>query len=129
MAGATPARRSNENCQNDKNERPDPMKLALFDDFRLGVLHGDAVVDVSRVVGDVPHTGPHDLIGGLIARFADYRKRLEEVAARERGVPLDRVRLRPPLPRPTNIVCMAVNYMEDGTRTEPAPINAFLKSP
>jgi len=24
---------------------------------------------------------------------------------------------------------MAVNYMEDGTRTEPAPINAFHKSP
>jgi 2-keto-4-pentenoate hydratase/2-oxohepta-3-ene-1,7-dioic acid hydratase in catechol pathway len=24
---------------------------------------------------------------------------------------------------------MAVNYMEDGTRSEPAPINAFLKSP
>jgi 2-keto-4-pentenoate hydratase/2-oxohepta-3-ene-1,7-dioic acid hydratase in catechol pathway len=24
---------------------------------------------------------------------------------------------------------MAVNYMEDGTRTEPAPINAFMKSP
>ena len=24
---------------------------------------------------------------------------------------------------------MAVNYMEDGTRKEPAPINAFLKSP
>src|SRR4029453_6848675 len=31
--------------------------------------------------------------------------------------------------KPANIVCMAVNYMEDGTRTEPAPINAFLKSP
>jgi len=39
------------------------------------------------------------------------------------------VRLRPPLPKPTTIVCMAVNYMEDGTRAEPAPINAFLKSP
>ena len=24
---------------------------------------------------------------------------------------------------------MAVNYMEDGTRSEPAPINAFTKSP
>ena len=24
---------------------------------------------------------------------------------------------------------MAVNYMEDGTRSEPAPINAFHKSP
>ena len=37
--------------------------------------------------------------------------------------------MRPPLPKPCNIVCMAVNYMEDGTRAEPAPINAFLKSP
>ncbi len=39
------------------------------------------------------------------------------------------MRLRPPLPKPGNIDCMAVNYMEDGTRTEPAPINAFHKSP
>jgi 2-keto-4-pentenoate hydratase/2-oxohepta-3-ene-1,7-dioic acid hydratase in catechol pathway len=39
------------------------------------------------------------------------------------------VRIRPPLPRPVNIDCMAVNYMEDGTRKEPAPINAFHKSP
>jgi 2-keto-4-pentenoate hydratase/2-oxohepta-3-ene-1,7-dioic acid hydratase in catechol pathway len=44
-------------------------------------------------------------------------------------VPLAQVRLRAPLPRPTNIDCMAVNYMEDGTRSEPAPINAFHKSP
>jgi 2-keto-4-pentenoate hydratase/2-oxohepta-3-ene-1,7-dioic acid hydratase in catechol pathway len=28
-----------------------------------------------------------------------------------------------------NIDCMAVNYMEDGTRSAPAPINAFHKSP
>ena len=38
-------------------------------------------------------------------------------------------KVRPPLPKPGNIVAMAVNYMEDGTRTEPAPINAFHKSP
>ena len=44
-------------------------------------------------------------------------------------MPLGQVRIRPPLPKPTTIVCMAVNYMEDGTRTEPAPINAFLKTP
>src|SRR6202051_1331833 len=36
---------------------------------------------------------------------------------------------RAPLPRPENIICMAVNYMEDGTLAEPAPINAFMKSP
>ncbi|MGH7313376.1 MAG: fumarylacetoacetate hydrolase family protein [Candidatus Rokuibacteriota bacterium] len=105
------------------------MKLLFFDDFKLGVLKGDALVDVSSVVAEVPHTGPQNLISGLIERFADYRQRLEEAAARGAGVPVSRVRIRPPLPRPTNIVAMAVNYMEDGTRTEPAPINAFHKSP
>ncbi len=105
------------------------MKLAYFDDFKLGVLKGDAVVDVSSVVQNIAHTGPHDLIAGLIERFADYRPRLEDAAARGQGVPVANVRVRPPLPRPGNIDCMAVNYMEDGTRTEPAPINAFHKSP
>ena len=50
------------------------MKLAFFDDYKLGVVKGDTIVDVSSVVRDIPHTGPHDLISGLIARFADYRE-------------------------------------------------------
>jgi 2-keto-4-pentenoate hydratase/2-oxohepta-3-ene-1,7-dioic acid hydratase in catechol pathway len=105
------------------------MRLVFFDDFRLGVLQGDGVVDVSEAVRDIPHTGAHDVINGVIARFDEYRPRLEAAARRGAAVPLARVRIRPPLPRPTNIVCMAVNYMEDGTRSEPAPINAFMKSP
>ena len=105
------------------------MKLAYFDDYKLGVVTGDGVVDVSSVVQDIPHTGPHDLINGLIERFAGYRPRLEEAARRGKAVAIANVRIRPPLPRPVNIDCMAVNYMEDGTRTEPAPINAFHKSP
>jgi 2-keto-4-pentenoate hydratase/2-oxohepta-3-ene-1,7-dioic acid hydratase in catechol pathway len=105
------------------------MKLMYFDDYRLGVLKGEAVVDVSAAVQDIPHTGPHNLISGLIERFADYRKRLEEAAARGQGVPLAKVKIRPPLPKPVNIDCMAVNYLEDGTLKEPAPINAFHKSP
>src|SRR5262249_41433575 len=61
--------------------------------------------------------------------FSDYRPRLAEAVARGKGVALASVKLRPPLPRPINIDCMAVNYMEDGTLKEPAPINAFHKSP
>ncbi len=105
------------------------MKLLYFDDFRLGVLRGNEVVDVSAEVEDVPHTGPHDLIGGLIGRFDDYRGKLEKAAAAGSGTPIADVRIRPPLPRPGKIDCMAVNYMEDGTRSEPAPINAFHKAP
>ena len=106
------------------------MKILYFDDFKLGILKGaDTVVDVSSVVQDIPHTGPHNLISGLIERFGDYRKRLEDAVARGSGVPLAKVRIRPPLPKPVTIDCMAVNYMEDGTRKEPAPINAFHKAP
>src|SRR5712675_1612562 len=105
------------------------MKLLYFDDFRLGVLKGDTVVDVSKTVQGIPHTGPHELINGLIERFADYRRKLEKAAAGGRGIPVRKVKIRPPLPKPYNIDCMAVNYMEDGTRSEPAPINAFHKSP
>jgi 2-keto-4-pentenoate hydratase/2-oxohepta-3-ene-1,7-dioic acid hydratase in catechol pathway len=105
------------------------VKLLFFDDFKLGVLKGDQVVDVSDVVKNVPHIGPHDLINGVIARFGELRKGLEEAAAKGKGVPVSQVRIRPPLPKPYNIVAMAVNYMEDGTRSEPAPINAFHKSP
>ena len=105
------------------------MKLCYFDNFRLGVLKGDSVVDVSDKVADIPHTGAHDLIKGLIEDFDRYRGVLQQAADREKGVPVSSVRIRPPLPKPTNIDCMAVNYMEDGSRREPAPINAFLKSP
>ena len=38
------------------------MKLLYFDDYKLGVLKGDKVVDVSAVVEDIPHLGPHDLM-------------------------------------------------------------------
>ena len=105
------------------------MKLVYFDDYKLGVLKGDNVVDVSQAVRDIPHTGPGDLMNGLIERFAQYRGRIEDAAASGQGVPVSAVRIRPPLPKPMNIDAMAVNYMEDGTRKEPAPINAFHKSP
>ena len=105
------------------------MKLAFFNDFRLGVVRGEQIVDVTSVVQDIPHLGPHDLINGVIAKFDTYRERIKRAAEQGAGIPLAQARLRPPLPRPINIVCMAVNYMEDGTRTEPAPINAFTKSP
>src|SRR5215470_14493795 len=105
------------------------MKLMFFNDFRLGVLRGEEVVDVTSVADSVPRIGPHDIIAGVIEHFDTFRPKLEDAAKTGKGVPVGSVRIRPPLPRPRNIACMAVNYMEDGTRTEPAPINAFTKSP
>ena len=105
------------------------MKLLFFDDWKLGVLNGDQVVDVSDAVKDIPRIGPQDVLNGVITGWATYKPKLEAAAKAGRGVPVRSVRIRPPVPKPTNIVAMAVNYMEDGTRSEPAPINAFHKSP
>ncbi len=104
------------------------MKLLFFDDFKLGVLAGNNVVDVSDVVKDIPHIEPQDVIKSVIERFAELRGKLEQAAASGRGTPLGQVKVRPPLPKPTNIMCMAVNYMENGTKPEPAPIDAFQKT-
>ena len=105
------------------------MKLLFFDDFTLGVVKGENVVDITIAVASLPHTHPQDLIAGVISGFSGLRSDIEGVVADSVGVPLSTVRIRPPLPRPGTIDCMAVNYMEDGTRDAPAPIQAFQKSP
>ena len=105
------------------------MKLAFFDDFKLGVVAGDKAVDVTYVVKDIARLGPQDVMRGVIERFDALNDRLVDAAAKGHGKPVSQVRLRPPLLKPENIICMAVNYMEDGTLSEPAPMNAFMKSP
>ncbi|MCH8282075.1 MAG: fumarylacetoacetate hydrolase family protein [Chloroflexi bacterium] len=104
------------------------MKLVFYDDFKLGVMNGDTVVDAASAVSGIHHHSPQDLLNQLIENFSQYRSSLEELARQGTGAPVDSVRLRSPMPKPNNIVAMAVNYMEDGTRAEPAPINAFHKS-
>src|SRR5262245_26240765 len=105
------------------------MRLVCFDDFKLGVLKGaDALVDVTPIVRDAAQGDPRLLINAVIEKFADYRKRIEGAVADGKTVPLTSVKLRPPVPRPGNIECMAVNYIEEMIPTPP-PINGFHKSP
>jgi 2-keto-4-pentenoate hydratase/2-oxohepta-3-ene-1,7-dioic acid hydratase in catechol pathway len=104
------------------------VKLCYFNDYRLGVIKGDKVVDVTDAVKDIPHLETRDLIVGLIARWDSYKAKVEKAANEGKGVPVSGVKLRPPVPRPGNIVCMAVNYMEDGTLPEKPHINAFHKA-
>ncbi|HZR61229.1 MAG TPA: fumarylacetoacetate hydrolase family protein [Xanthobacteraceae bacterium] len=105
------------------------MKLAFFDNYKLGVVLGDKIVDVSAVTKGIKALGPQDVIRGVIEKWSTYKGKLAAAAKKGKGKPLAKVKLRAPLPKPENIVCMAVNYMEDGTLAEPALINAFMKSP
>lgn len=77
----------------------------------------------------MPNRVSRDLICGVIERWDHYEAELEKAAAEGKGVALGDVRLRPPVPRPGSIVCLAANYMEDGTLTETPDISAFHKGP
>jgi 2-keto-4-pentenoate hydratase/2-oxohepta-3-ene-1,7-dioic acid hydratase in catechol pathway len=105
------------------------VKLAFFDEFRLGVVRDGAIYDVSVVTAEIPRVHPHDVLRAVIADWEHWRSRLESAADQGHGRALEAVAIRPPVPRPMNIVCMAVNYMEGGTLSAPPPISAFPKTP
>jgi len=110
------------------------MKFVYFDHaeagrWRLGVMKGEGVVDVTDSVADLPHLDPRGLINAVIAAFETARPRIEDAVGSQPTIPLGDVTLRPPLPLPRQIDCMARNYMEDGTLAEPPAINGFHKSP
>ncbi|HJU16041.1 MAG TPA: fumarylacetoacetate hydrolase family protein [Stellaceae bacterium] len=107
------------------------MKLVLFEtagaaEMQPGLLTPRGVVSIAGAVrqGDTPQA----MMAGLIDRFEGLRGALERLAAEGEAVPLDRVRLRPPLPRPGKILCCIGNYWEHAQR-EPRPLNMFLKNP
>jgi len=101
------------------------MQFVHFDDYRLGVLAGENVVDISDLVGQVG-VGPQSRVAALIANWEDLAPKITEAAGGS-GVPLSSVRVRPSVPKPSQLVCAAVNYIEEG-RPEAGPFNAFLKA-
>ncbi len=104
------------------------MKLALYDDFRLGVIEGDRIADAMSAVEGMSFRRPQDVMEEVIINWEELRPRIEAAVEGRDGVNLGSVRLRPPVPRPPKLICAAVNYLEFGQR-EPAVLDAFLKSP
>jgi 2-keto-4-pentenoate hydratase/2-oxohepta-3-ene-1,7-dioic acid hydratase in catechol pathway len=102
------------------------MKLAHFNDFRVGVVNGDYLTDVSDELNELPRRDAKDVMVSLIEHFDVYRERLEKAVTSGARIPLAEVRLRAPLPRPGDIVCMAVNY-DDGLISS-SHTNAFHKT-
>ena len=98
------------------------MKLALFDDWRLGVVSTgpDGVVEGATVVdvtGALPFAhDPDPLTAGwwraLCRDFESLRPVLEQAAAEGSPVPMEQVSLRAPVLSPSKIVAAASNYGE-----------------
>lgn len=75
---------------------------------RLGVVVGDAVVDLSRAAPDLP-----DETCALLAAGDTALRRAAEAAAGARDrLPLDAVRLAPPILRPPKFLAIGLNYAD-----------------
>ena len=79
------------------------MRLALFDAYRLGVVDGEAIRDVSSVLPSHDAEWPWPFVPRCIAAFESLRPAIERVAAQAEPLPLSQVRLLPPIPRPSNV--------------------------
>ena len=94
----------------------------------VGLLRDDGVVNIVSAISALPAATPQQQMESLIDSFEALRPALEQILTDGPATPLDEVRLRPPLPRPSKMLNCIGNYWEHQQR-EPGQLNMFLKSP
>lgn len=105
------------------------MRIAAFDDSRLGVVgKDDTIVDITDLLQQYQPLGPEDLVPDLISHFDDLREELARNEESGGGKPLADVKLQSPLARPSKIICLMGNYRE-GTDRPLQILDLFFKSP
>lgn len=115
------------------------LRLAVFDEFRLGIVQGQSVVDITELFRSWEPDGSG--VNAAIAEWPEVAHAIPHAVQEGRAVSLADCRLRPPVPRPTHLLCAPVNYRQhqgevEMDRTGEAPASAdarqrgfFLKSP
>jgi 2-keto-4-pentenoate hydratase/2-oxohepta-3-ene-1,7-dioic acid hydratase in catechol pathway len=85
------------------------MRLVCFDDFRIGVLDDAGIHDVSSAVPKW-ESGDIHAMTRLIAGWDSLRSGVERAARDAAPKPIDRVRLRAPVPAPMHLFAAPVNF-------------------
>ena len=104
------------------------MKLAFFNDYQLGVIKENGIVDISDALSSISYHTPQELIRMVIEDFDNLRPAIADAAENGTATALESVSLKAPLPRPGQLVCLAGNYIEPDSPSR-GEFNAFLKSP
>ena len=86
------------------------MKLASFNQGRLGVVAGDRLTDISDLVPLPAGFWPPVGMLKLIADFAALKPRIEDAARTRKSVPLASVRLEAPVQWPNKLIAYPANY-------------------
>ena len=100
------------------------MHFVFFDDFRPGILRDGRVYDIASLLDAQALHSPQEVVEAFIARYAELKPELQKLSGT--GIPVGSVRLRPPVPRPLQLLCAIRNYKEPGRTPEGG---FFLKAP
>ncbi len=90
------------------------MKVARFNNGRIGLVEGAGLIDVSDIVGAGDGQWPDTAPLRLIRDFAALRPQLKAAAQTREAIALDRVRLETPVPWPNKVIAYPVNYHAHG---------------
>ena len=105
------------------------MRFVSFDDFRVGALRGDQVVDLGPALGDTAQLDWDERMPAVVGRYGQLREALERQAREGNGVPAASVRLRAPLPRPRKVLSAIGNYGARLPSDSPLDVDFAFKSP
>ncbi len=86
------------------------MKLASFNDHRIGVVDGDEIIDVTGLVTDLQRQWPPVAMVQLIAEFDRLLPALTEHVRHGTRQALTDIRLEAPIAWPNKIVAFPANY-------------------
>lgn len=104
------------------------MRFVFYNEYVPGIVHEERVVDISGVLDGLGAHSPQELVKMMIVEWSQLRPQIDEAVANGDGFALNSVRLREPVPRPAQLVCLAGNYIEPRA-PERTSFNGFLKSP
>jgi len=90
------------------------VRLARYDNGRIGVVTARGIVDVTDAAGVDPLAWPPIDPTRLVADFDRLRPALERAAAEGTPIPVSQVKLLTPIPWPNKVVAFPVNYHAHG---------------
>jgi 2-keto-4-pentenoate hydratase/2-oxohepta-3-ene-1,7-dioic acid hydratase in catechol pathway len=86
------------------------MKIANFNQGRIGIVEGDSIADVSDIVGYDPIAWPPTGMLRFIASFDQTKPRLLERLGSAERIPLSKAILNCPVPWPNKVIAYPANY-------------------
>jgi 2-keto-4-pentenoate hydratase/2-oxohepta-3-ene-1,7-dioic acid hydratase in catechol pathway len=86
------------------------VRIALFNDYRLGIVEGDQIADVTSVLAAHDPTWPFAFVPRMIMGWDTLGPRIASQVPHAPRLPLTQVTLRPPIPNPSNVAAAASNY-------------------